>query len=296
MDQPSIKHVCAVCGAFQFHMFNYRLYHYHRCPNCWHVTTYPIPDKQTMAEHYARKFISGNYQLLREASQEYRQVYNDFIETLTHQLRLHGLNFNGLKVLDVGCFTGEFLQMLQSLGADVYGLELQSEAVEIANSNLPGRIMQADVDNADFPSTSFDIISLLGVIEHVVEPMRVLRRSMELLRPGGFMIIQTPNSASLLARVMRGLWPPYAPIEHVHLFSRQSLECALANLGMEGITYKPHWKKLPVYYVYNMLQNYGPEFHRLARPIYTRLPAGLTRSALRFYIGEMIVVARKPAI
>jgi 2-polyprenyl-3-methyl-5-hydroxy-6-metoxy-1,4-benzoquinol methylase len=199
-------------------------------------------------------------------------------------------------VLDVGCFTGEFLQILKTRGADVYGLELQSRAVEIANRKLDGRVFQADIDQANFPEMSFDLISLLGVIEHVVEPLRLLSRAQELLSPGGLLLIQTPNSGSLLARSMRGLWPPYAPVEHIHLFSRQSLTVALRKLGFAEIIYEAHRKKLPIDYVFNMLQNYGPEFHRLFKPVYTRLSKRLTQLSLTFYVGEMLVIAHKPGI
>jgi 2-polyprenyl-3-methyl-5-hydroxy-6-metoxy-1,4-benzoquinol methylase len=274
-------------------MFEYRSYHYYRCPKCSHVTTYPTPDKNTVFEHYNKKFNEGNYQLLRDFSQEYRKIYEYFVEIMDRGLSTAGLNWAGLKVLDVGCFTGEFLQLLQEHGADVYGLELQGRAVEIANRKLGGRVFQVDIDRADFPQMSFDVISLLGVIEHVVDPIRLLLRAQELLRLGGLLLIQTPNSGSFLARAMRRLWPPYAPVEHIHLFSRQSLTLALHQMGFTEIMYEAHWKKLPVDYVFNMLQNYGPEFHRLIKPVYTRLPEQLTRVSLTFYVGEMLVIAHK---
>ncbi len=275
-------------------MFDYRSFHYYRCPKCSHVTTYPTPDKNTIFEHYDKKFNEGNYQLLRDFSQDYKKIYDYYVQILARELSTRGLSWAGLKVLDVGCFTGEFLQLLKSHGADVYGLELQSRAVEIANRKLDGRVLQVDIDRADFPQMSFDIISLLGVIEHVVDPIRLLSRAQELLRPGGLLLIQTPNSGSFLARAMQGLWPPYAPIEHIHLFSKQSLTLALSQMGFTKVVYEGHWKKLPVDYVFNMLQNYGPEFHTLIKPVYTRLPERLTRVSLPFYVGEMLVIAHKP--
>jgi SAM-dependent methyltransferase len=274
-------------------MFSYRSFHYYRCPKCSHVTTYPTPDKNTIFEHYDRKFNEGNYQLLRDFSQDYKKIYDYYVQILDRELSARGLSWTGLKVLDVGCFTGEFLQLLKTHGADVYGLELQSRAVEIANRKLDGRVLQVDIDRADFPQMSFDIISLLGVIEHVVDPIRLLSRAQDLLRPGGLLLIQTPNSGSFLAHAMRGLWPPYAPVEHIHLFSKQSLTLALSHMGFDKIVYEGHWKKLPVDYVFNMLQNYGPEFHTLIKPVYTRLPEQLTRVSLPFYVGEMLVIAHK---
>jgi 2-polyprenyl-3-methyl-5-hydroxy-6-metoxy-1,4-benzoquinol methylase len=294
LKQQEFTPTCVVCKSEQQPMFAYHSYHYYRCPRCLHVTTYPIPDKNTIFKHYDRKFNEGNYQLLRDFSQDYRKIYDYYVQILNGELSKRGLRWDGLKVLDVGCFTGEFLQLLKAQGADVYGLELQSRAVEIANRKLDGRVFQVDIDRADFPQMSFDLISLLGVIEHVVDPMRLLLRSQELLRPGGLLLIQTPNSGSLLARSMRGLWPPYAPVEHIHLFSRQSLTAALLQMGFSEVIFEAHRKKLPVDYVFNMLQNYGPEFHRLFKPVYTRLPEQLTRLSLTFYVGEMLVLAHKP--
>lgn len=251
--------ICPVCRAVQRYMFHYHSYHYYRCPKCSHVTTYPTPDKNTILEHYEKKFNEGNYQLLRDFSQEYKKTYDYYVHVLDRQLSTRGIGWSGLKVLDVGCFTGDFLQILKAQGADVYGLELQGRAVEIANRKLDGRVFQADIDRADFPEMSFDVISLLAVIEHVIDPMHLLSRAQEFLRPGGLLLIQTPNSGSFLARMMRGLWPPYAPVEHIHLFSRESLTVALRQMGFTEILYEAHWKKLPVDYVFSMLQNYGAE-------------------------------------
>jgi 2-polyprenyl-3-methyl-5-hydroxy-6-metoxy-1,4-benzoquinol methylase len=294
LNQQKFTATCAVCKSEQQQMFEYRSYYYYRCPKCSHVTTYPTPDKNTIFEHYDRKFNEGNYQLLRDFSQEYNRVYDYYVQILDGELSKRGQSWSGFKVLDVGCFTGEFLQLLKRQGADVYGLELQSRAVEIANRKLDGRVFQVDIDRADFPQMNFDLISLLGVIEHVVDPIRLLSRAQELLRPGGLLLIQTPNSGSFLARGMRGLWPPYAPVEHIHLFSRQSLTVALRQMGFAEIIYEAHRKKLPVDYVFNMLQNYGPEFHRLFKPVYTRLPEAWTQVSLTFYVGEMLVIAHKP--
>jgi SAM-dependent methyltransferase len=193
----------------------------------------------------------------------------------------------------VGCFTGDFLELLQYRGADVYGLELQSQAVEIANRKLPGRIFQADLYGSDLAQMHFDVVTLMGVIEHVIDPMKLLDRAVKFLSPGGWIMLQTPNSASCLARLMRGLWPPYAPIEHIHLFSRKSLETALKRLGFQSVTFKSHVKTLPIVYVYGQMQNFGPEWHRLLNPIYRLLPRPIINARLPFYIGEMVVTAYK---
>lgn len=284
---------CLACNSNQVFYFEYRGYHYFKCISCGLVTTYPYPDASTIEAHYSRKFDNGNYSLLRTYSKEYMQVYNKFAEVIEQQLEFSQKKIEGIKILDIGCFTGDFLENLSNRGADVYGVELQDRAVNIANMKLPGRIYKADVMSNEFPAIEFDIVSLLGLIEHVLEPIKILERTSELLKHDGLIIIQTPDSNSFIARVMRKYWPPYAPIEHIHLFSRQSLEMILKQLGFKNISIIPHFKKLPIEYVYNMLQHFGPEFYRLLKPLFSILPQSLSCRGITFYVGEIIVTAQK---
>jgi hypothetical protein len=143
----------------------------------------------------------------------------------------------------------------------------------------------------DFPQNKYDIITMLGLVEHVTDPYKLIKRSYQLLKKDGMLMIQTPNSTSLLAKTMGKFWPPYSPIEHIHLFSRKSLELALLNAGFKDISYQSHVKKLPVGYVYNMLNNFGPEIHALLKPVDIILDS--SRLKFPFYIGEMIVTATK---
>jgi 2-polyprenyl-3-methyl-5-hydroxy-6-metoxy-1,4-benzoquinol methylase len=289
MTADSTAEVCCVCGTAQPRIFRYCGHRYHRCPECGLVSTYPVPDDATIEAHYARKFNAGNYELRRRFEQRYQTVDRQYLELLRPCIKVPHPS-----VLDVGCFTGCFLQLLEQDGWDVFGLELQPEAVEVARRRLPGRIFQADLHGDRFPQRQFDVVSLLGVIEHVTDPMRLLRRCAELLAPHGTLILQTPNSGSLLARALGRLWPLYTPVEHIHLFSSQALQTALSPLGLRNVRVLNHWKQLPVAYVYEMLQTFGPEFHRLLTPLYRVLPRAVKEASLSFYMGELILLAEKP--
>lgn len=244
-------------------------------------------------EHYKKKFQQGNYQLLRKYSNQYKRVYENFVEELEQALIDKKNNFRGLKVLDIGCFTGEFLEILKKRGADVYGIELQDDAVKIANKKLGMRVYKADVMGNEFPNMKFDIISLLGLIEHVTDPIRLLMRCSKLLKKDGILLIQTPNSGSFFAKVMKKYWPPYAPVEHIHLFSQKSLEIVLEREKFTDITFKQSWKKLPIGYAFNMLQYFGPQLYRIVKP-FNKIVNKIGRNvSFPFYIGEMIITAKK---
>ena len=282
---------CIVCGGEQRGSFRKSGWWYCRCARCGLVSQAPIPDEATILAHYHRGFESGNYRLLLESAPRYRAIYDDYADRLGRLVDFAARP----KVLDVGCFTGELLDVLRERGADVYGLELQEEAAQIAAERLPGRVFQARVEGADFPQVDYDAVTLLAVIEHVVDPVALLRRCHELLRPGGWLMVQTPNSGSGLARATGKHWPLYAPVEHLHLFSATALRLLLEGLGMTEIRIGRHSKRLPVEYVFEMMRSYGPEWRRLAAPLYRLLPAFARRARLPFYGGEMIATARRPS-
>jgi 2-polyprenyl-3-methyl-5-hydroxy-6-metoxy-1,4-benzoquinol methylase len=257
--------------------------------NCRLTSHLPFPDDATIVAYYRRKLESGNYHLLSEFASQYLRIYRDYAARLRRVISFHP----SPRILDVGCFTGDFLSILKDEGADVYGLELQEEAVKVANRRHPGRVFQARVEGTEFPQGPYDAITLMAVIEHVSEPRKLVQSCVRLLKPGGVMMLETPNTGSTLCRMLGRYWPPYAPIEHLNLFSARSLRMLLTDSGLRDIRVESHWKNLPIEYVYQMMQNYGPELRRILTPLYKASPAFIRNAALPFYVGEMIVTARK---
>ena len=284
--------ICLVCGKRQKFYFRYRNYDYYLCADCGHITTYPFPTRREMKKYYQNKFKDGNYHLVRKYSEEYKVIYRQFVKLLCNEFTNMKKTVQGKKILDVGCFTGDFLVLMKEIGADVYGLELQDDAVEIANKKLSGRVKSADVMTSTFPNLDFDIITLLGIVEHVTDPIKLIRRSTDLLKKGGILMIQTPNSGSKLSKWTKQYWPPFAPVEHIHLFSKNSLVKSLELCGYENITYSIHIKKLPLGYVYNQFKNFGPEYYRLLRPL-DSIITKFSSVTLPLYGGEMIMIAQK---
>ena len=284
---------CIVCSGKYQSIFTYTGFDYWRCSSCGLVATSPIPSAEKIEDYYRQTFQDGNYALLMQNPLQYEKVYAEFVDVLRNILTIEGRRFKGIDILDIGCFTGDMLVLLKQEGANVSGLELQKEAVEIANRKLPGCIYQADVFGDKFPQVQFDIITLTGVIEHVIDPMKLLYRIFAQLKPGGIFLMQTPNSGSFLAKLMGKYWPPYTPIQHIYIFTINSLHQSLNNVGFARIKPTWHWKSLPISYIYNNLKTFGPEFQRILAPIYRLFPDKLKNLALPFYIGETIVTARK---
>jgi 2-polyprenyl-3-methyl-5-hydroxy-6-metoxy-1,4-benzoquinol methylase len=252
---------------------------YLRCTSCGLLSSSPIPSSRQIEDHYREKFHVGNYETLRRYASQYRHVYEQMANWVAPK--------QGERMLDVGCFTGDLIDVLRGRGADAYGLELQPEAVQIAQERMPGRVFQADVHGSMFPAGPYDTITMMGLIEHVVDPVNFIRRARSLLTPNGRLLLQTPDASSLLARAMRSHWPPLAPIEHIHLFTRASMRKLLHDFGFSNLKFRAHVKTLPVGYIYENLNNFGPEWRWAFRPVH----ALLGDLALPFYGGEMLVSA-----
>jgi SAM-dependent methyltransferase len=272
---------CLVCDRPQSKGLRRGTFSYFRCAQCGLLSSVPVPTAEQIENHYKQKFLAGNYETARRHAAQYRRVHEQLADFMGGK--------PGDRVLDVGCFTGELLSILSSRGAEVHGLELQAEAVAIANERLPGRVYQADVFGTNFPPGPYDVVTMMGVIEHVTDPAAFVRRAYSLLRPGGRLFLQTPDSGSLIARLARAHWPPLAPVEHIHLFSRPALRELLSRCGFSDIRFRAHVKWLSVGYVYEMLRDFGPEWRRLLWPIH----ALLRNTLFPFYVGEMFVSAMK---
>jgi SAM-dependent methyltransferase len=139
----------------------------------------------------------------------------------------------GGRLLDVGCGNGEYLALMQALGWDVRGVEPDPNAVRSARPSVRDRIVTGTVEDAPFPKGRFDAITLHHVIEHLPDPIRTLRCCAALLRPGGRLVVITPNANSLGRRIFGATWLHWDPPRHTFIFTRGSLKAVAEKAGLE---------------------------------------------------------------
>lgn len=90
-----------------------------------------------------------------------------------------------------------------------------------------------DIARLPFPSCAFDVVSLINVIEHVPDPLLVVKEAARVTRPNGVVAVHTPNAGGLAATVRRSQWHHYDPVEHLCYFTRRTLRLALERHGLE---------------------------------------------------------------
>lgn len=148
-----------------------------------------------------------------------------------HLSRLPAL---GGALLDVGCGDGSFLRIAQSCGWSVTGVDTDPKA--IANCRSQGwNVLQGGVEQFDGKDGLFDIITMSHVIEHVHDPVVVLKTCHRLLKPDGRLWLETPNIDSLGHRQYGRNWRGLEPPRHLVLFNGGALTLALATAGFARV-------------------------------------------------------------
>lgn len=142
-----------------------------------------------------------------------------------------------LRILDVGCGTGVNATQLAQHGHEVFGIDVSPVAIEkIRARGLQGSVVDIESGPLPFAPNSFDIVYASEVIEHCVDTTGFLRSMRTVLKPGGTLLLSTPNSAFWAYRLM-GLFGfvvnEYQHPGHVRFFSRRSLVASVYRAGFD---------------------------------------------------------------
>jgi len=134
------------------------------------------------------------------------------------------------RVLDVGCGSGVLLARMKSLDWEVEGVEVDPGGVAAARARGV-TVHQGQLADAKFPDNHFDAVHSAHVIEHVHDPVALLRECFRILKPGGKLVILTPNTASFGHKHFGSAWLNLDPPRHLILFNQATLRRAAEQQG-----------------------------------------------------------------
>jgi SAM-dependent methyltransferase len=192
------------------------------------------------------------------------------------------------RLLDVGCGDGFFMELASEAGAgrdQMAGLEVNEEAARIARN----RGFDCQVWNAEatfpFASATFDMVFAGEIIEHLVDPETMLTQAHRVLKPGGHLLLTTPNLVAWFNRmlVVAGITPMFVehsyritygpaysilrrkghPVGHLRIFTWTPLKCLLEDNGFR-IRLRQGSAGLPARGIYQLDQVISHIYPRLA--------------------------------
>lgn len=144
---------------------------------------------------------------------------------------------SGLRLLDIGCSTGLFLDEARGAGFDVHGAELSATTASFARDHFGLPVHAGDWRDAGHADGSLDVITLFDVVEHLPDPTAELAAMRRLLKPGGLLLQSTPNIDGLFPRLSWPLarrldyWPHPEPPYHLYQFSARTLVALTERAG-----------------------------------------------------------------
>lgn len=234
---------CIACGEDSPRrlLFSAKGYPILRCPSCGLGSTRVPPDFDPTSI-YTRGYFQGeqedgyvDYEGSRdELAAEFRNLLFDIASAGVAKGKL----------LEVGCAYGFFLDEARR-SFEVSGVELSADAAAACRARGLDVIRHAD---AQFYARRgpFDVVAMLDVLEHLVDPSRLLQDLHAHTRPGALVVITTGDFGSFLARLMRRQWRLMTPPQHLWYFTTDAIQRLLHRFDFRVVQVAFPTKQVPV--------------------------------------------------
>ena len=212
---------CPICNLKDASFFSEReKIVFLKCDDCNLVFMNPLPNTKELIDNFYSK-ESGYHSKLVKNLKEIKKYNKKFTKVID------GLTCFGIKgnLLDVGCANGEFLSLAKKHGFAVYGVEVNAYTADIAMNNGLN-VFNGTLEEAHFEDNYFSAIYLGDIIEHVTDPVGLLKECKRILKKGGVVAVSTPNmdcfwvlATQYICRWFKFPWSVLHPPYHLYLFS-----------------------------------------------------------------------------
>lgn len=228
-------------------------FHMVECLDCENIYLNPRPASAELEVIYPPNYYSYNYDAVISPIARFAKDKLDRAK-VTGWLKLLDRG-DSPQFLDVGCGNGRYLEMLHRLGVPgekLFGVEMSEGCIQhLKSRGFNGYFGRIEDVEKDLPVGSFDLIVLLQVIEHVEDPANMVSVLSRLLKKGGILVIETPNTRSLdVSLFRRRYWGGYHFPRHWNLFNSNNLSRLVED---NGLTVKAlHYIPAHTFWIYSL--------------------------------------------
>ncbi|MBT8395111.1 MAG: class I SAM-dependent methyltransferase [Flavobacteriaceae bacterium] len=216
------------------------------------LETYPQPSADKLPEYYKSEDYISHTDSKRNLMEKVYHVIR-YISLKRKMKLLNSFQLEEKNLLDVGCGTGDFLQITQQNNWTVSGIELNEAARQIANSKTNNSVYNIE-QLLEFPKHSFDVITLWHVLEHLPNLEEHVSILKSLLKENGTLIIAVPNYKSFDAKYYKNFWAAFDAPRHLWHFNQESISKLFSKVNMKVV--ETHPMKFDSYYVSLLSEKY----------------------------------------
>lgn len=196
------------------------------------------------------------------------------------------------RLLDVGCFTGEFPSAAQRLGFEAYGVEAVTQAARAAEEKHGIKVYAGRFEDIEFDGAPFDVITFIHSFEHFENPTVALAECADLLAPGGALLIESPNFEAWSRRLLGGKWRQFIH-DHKYHYDPHSLGLALCRAGFIVEALAPVPKMVSIRLLADRISRYYSR--SLGNGLLKVFGAvGLSDLTLRINLGDIMLAVARP--
>ncbi len=192
------------------------------CPNCGVIYFDPLPTIEQLNRFYSASYYNFNR-------------WHDEAKGIIYANKLTKLKKNG-RFLDVGCATGFFIHAIKNNSSwKVHGVDFGRDAVEFAQKQLNLDVKRGNLQDVTFPDRYFDYIHINNVLEHVLDPLSLLKECKRIIKPGGHLFLSVPNGLNDSRVLIDFYKSEYIPARsangHIYFFPAETLLGLFAETG-----------------------------------------------------------------
>lgn len=240
-----------------------------RCSACDAVLATEVGDPEDL---YDDNYHSGESGLFADTDAPRFRQYLDRVDESRLDLIACHAHPPG-RLLEVGCGRGDFLAAAATRGWAVTGVEPAAAAVAAARRRHDLDVRVGTLETTVLEEV-YDVACAFHVVEHVPDVVGLLQGLRDSVRPGGLVVVETPNWRSVPRMRRRGEWMHIGHLQHITLFTPATLRDAISRAGLRVLTLRsPSWTGSPQSVDQATSDLALPEL----RPVLERMPRGAWR-------------------